>query len=423
MSIRRRKLSNNHNFYSAKRIGEGVSLSYIGSDWMVEKQLYEPRELQFLEYKEDATINYEHFKESLSSENISNIISARQAGVQNEWKTYHFFAQDELNAPRDLFVYINDDGKPDYFTNEQILSIKNWENGDPAPVKGIEMHHMELVSHNKENIGLAATPDNLLAATRQGHITHLHGGNTQNATSPEYFEHSLTTDQQFYKTVEYNRDQMTLNEFENGVYTIGFSTMIFTVISLGIESYRLKDDARPWSEKKRILINTGIVTSTFGMGLSAIGYITKISVDDLFSSFSIPILNEAFTDILAVNSSFLAITITGGLLKYILDIRNGYSREEASLGLKNVMLVATAEFLAFQALGIGLELLADFAKDAIVDSLIPDPTGILIVARGGYNLFKLGKNMINANENKKSVIRCTEQRFEHLYNQALSDLR
>lgn len=419
MSIRKRRLPNNHHFYSAKRTGEGIALSYIGSDWMVDKLIYEPKELEYLAYEEDVTARYEEFKQSLSSENITSIDYARNAGVQNEWETYQFFAQEEVNAPRDIFVYINDEGEPDYFTNDQIEAISEWKKGDPAPVEGIEMHHMELVSHHKDNIDLAASPDNILAATETGHRMHLHGGNTQNATNPDYFQYSLTTDEQFSRTLQYNHDEITLNAFEYGAYAIGFSAGMYTAISLGLESLRLKDDPRPWSEKRRSLINVGIATSIFGLGLSGVGYVTKLSVNELFGSFSVNSIDHALPGIFALNSSFLAITAAGGLLKMIWDVRRGRAFEEAKKDFQSVMMVATAEFLAFSALGIGLDFLVDYAGDTLLDALIPDPTGLLIAARLGYSVFKLGRKAWTANENKKSVQECLEIRFRFLEDQAL----
>ncbi|KMY51032.1 hypothetical protein [Peribacillus loiseleuriae] len=423
MSIKTRKLPNNDCFHSSKRYGEGIALSYISTSWMVDEFISEPRELEFLEYKENATAQFQALKESFANNSITSIHTARSLGVQREWAEYKFFAHDEINAPENVLVYVNDKGEVVPFSEEERNLILEWQSGEKYPISGIQGHHMKLVKNNPDNIDLAANPDNILFATEEGHREFLHGGNTQNATDPEYFKYSLTMDEKFELTVNYNEDLITLGLIKKGALSVGSSMALYSSIRMLIEWYRLKNDPRPWHRKREELVKTGIATALFGGGLSAVGYLTRISMDGFFADFTPSMLDHFFTEMVAINGSFFIITVTGSLLRYIWEVRKGKSQEEAKKDLQTMLMVATAELLAFSALGLGLDILVDFATDTIMDALIPDPTGILIAARVGYGIAKLGKKVWDGKQNKEALIQCIAIRMNYFYELARNKFR
>ncbi|WP_311764950.1 recombinase family protein [Paenibacillus agricola] len=119
--------------------------------------------------------------EFLSHKRVKN--KGQEKRVQREWEVNNFFANDKINAPNDVFLYVNDQGNVVPFSQKERNLISEWQKGEKAPIQGIEGHHMELVKDNPDNINLAADPDNILMATKQGHRDFLHGGNTQNPTA------------------------------------------------------------------------------------------------------------------------------------------------------------------------------------------------------------------------------------------------
>ena len=353
---------------------------------------------------------------------MTSIDTARSLGVQREWEVYNFFADESINAPDELFVYVNDKGDVAPFSQEEIDLISMWKKGDKSPIEGIEGHHMELVKDNPTNIELAASPDNILFATKEGHRAHLHGGNTHNPTDPQYFSHSLTMDEQFGMTLDHNKDVMTLDFLEAGSVKVGGTMLLYGSLSIAIELYRLRNDPRPWSSKRSNIIKTGIATTLFGGGLSAVGYLTSISVNHIFEDFTPAMAEQFFSNMLAINSSFFAITLTGGLLRYTWNLKKGVNEEQALKELQSIVLTASAEMIAFSSIGLGMDILNGFAADTAAGVLIPDPTGILITLRVAYSVTKLINKTWNINQNKKAVQRCLEIRHSHLFTQAQNKL-
>ncbi|NHN34350.1 hypothetical protein G9U52_31635 [Paenibacillus sp. S3N08] len=194
-------------------------------------------------------------------------------------------------------------------------------------------------------------------------------------------------------TVNYNKELITLDLVDKGEAAVGSSMALYASISTVIECYRLRNDPRPWSRKLLQIVKTGMATALFGGALSSIGYIAHISIDGIFANFTPSMLEHFFTDMMAINGAFFMIVVTGSLLRYIWEVRKGKSQEMSKKEFQSKMVVAIAEFLAFSALGLGLDILSDFAVDTVIDALIPDPTGILITARVAYGFFKLGKNV------------------------------
>ena len=152
------------------------------------------------------------------------------------------------------------------------------------------------------------------------------------------------------------------------------------------------------------------------------GYLTSISVDHIFEDFTPAMAEQFFSNMLAINSSFFAITLTGGLLRYTWNFKKGVNEEQALKELQSIVLTASAEMIAFSSIGLGMDILNGFAADTAAGVLIPDPTGILITLRVAYSVTKLINKTWNINQNKKAVQRCLEIRHSHLFVQAQNKL-
>ncbi|GFZ84453.1 hypothetical protein GCM10010978_25990 [Compostibacillus humi] len=83
------------------------------------------------------------------------------------------------------------------------------------------------------------------------------------------------------------------------------------------------------------------------------------------------------------------------------------------------MMVASPEFLAFSLLGLGLEIGLDLLVVTALEALVPNSTGILIVARVAYELIKLGKKVRVSNQNKQAVRECVNIRLNYLYDKVI----
>ncbi|EGL83702.1 hypothetical protein CathTA2_0749 [Caldalkalibacillus thermarum TA2.A1] len=408
-ALRRRPRT--HHFHSSNRNGEGVALSFIGSALMLDKLIYEPKELAYLEYEQWLTSEYEQLLAAQAAEPLISIDRARNIGVEREWELYSFFAREEVNAPEDIFIYVDDTGNIATFTEEERALIAVWERGDPYPLPHIEGHHMQLVSHNLDNLELAADPDNILLATSSAHLEHLHDGHYHNLTPEIYFELNMTHDERLERTLAYAHDNMTVSLREQLIYTGGVSSALFVTIGLIAEYYKLSQGPRPWKQKEKILLQKGISYAVMGSLLGGVGFVTREILNTAFDQLPDDLADAVFMEILALNSSFLAVTLTSACIKYLRDIRNGKTKADAQAELKRLAMVAAAEFIAFQALGIGF----DFVSGMFAEALMPDPTGFFIVARAIYFVYRIFNNR---ELEKRSAVQCRELRINHLYQQA-----
>ncbi|MCA1010704.1 hypothetical protein [Halobacillus halophilus] len=394
-------------------------MSYLSSEWASDQLLVEPKELEYLDYEEKALEDYQLLLDSFDSSGINSMEYARGEGVEREWEAYHFFAQEERNAPQEVFHFINDNGQVDYFNQEQINATRNWSQGDPIPIEGMEGHHMKLVSDHPGNIELAADPNNVMFSTEIGHLEYLHGGSTRHATQSEYFTLDSTLDEKFQATLNHNEQTITVSSLEHGAMSIGGGAILSSTIGVLAEWYRLKRDPRPWRVKKSQLIKASIAFGTIGAGLSAIGFMSQHSIETLLSTVDPSILDQTMMDIMGINGTFFVISMSAAALHYYWNIKRGVSKRQAQQELQRMTVIAAGEFLAFSALGIGADILGDLAADTVMDALIPDPTGLVIVSRVAWGLFKAGKKLMESEGNKRAVKECKEVHFTYLHDNAL----
>ena len=413
--------SNRNLFHSSSRYYEGAAVTSISGAWMVDEFLVKPRELEYLHYEEDVVNSYETLVQSqVIGENVS-MEHARTAGVNNEWEMYNFFAQDEVNAPLEVFEYIDSEGDVSYFTEEQVKQIQQWDSNTAYPIKGIEGHHLETIKDNPTDTALAADSDNILFATSEGHRIHLHGGNTQNSTNEAYMGISTSNDDKLALTLSHNEDIITLNFWEAGAMAVTGSATIYVTATMIIELIRLRKDPRPWIQKRKDLALSGMLAGITGLGLGAIGYTVHTGIDSLIGDFSIAGLETFFDSMMAINGAFFAISLAAAGITYLQLRRQGQTHEQAFCQFKNLALTSMAELAAFSALGIGIDIGLDALGGLVLESLLPDPTGLLIAGRLIYSIFKMSKKYSNSKKEKLAFEECEEVRRVFYYQQALTN--
>ncbi|MFS0576653.1 hypothetical protein AB1K83_13525 [Sporosarcina sp. 179-K 3D1 HS] len=415
--------SNRQLFHSSNRYYEGAAVTSVSSAWMVDEFLVEPKELAYLQYEEEVVRNYEELVQSQAIDSGVSMDYARSEGVQNEWEIYHFFAQEEVNAPTEVFEYIDDDGNKAYFTEEQQQQIQQWDPGTSYPIAGIEGHHIETIKENPTDTVLAADPDNILFATAEAHRTHLHDGNTQNPTNEAYIELKSSGDDKLANTLSYNEDLITFNFWEAGALAATGSAAIYVTASMIIDWAKLRKDPRPWIQKRKDLAIHSMMAGIMGLGMGAIGYTIHTGIAHVIGDYSIAGLETFFESMLAINGTFFAISLTAASLTYFRLRRQGQTHEQAFQQFKSLAITSLAEFTAFSVLGIGIELGIDTLGGLALEAVLPDPTGILIAGRLLYSAFKIGKKYMNGQKEKTAFETCEIVRRDFYYQQALQHQR
>lgn len=409
----------NYLYYAAATPVLGATAG--SSSWTVDELWIEPKEAEYLAYEEEVVQQYEQLHQSQQIDSAT-MDYARSQGVEHEWEMLQFFAQDDVNAPSEVFQYVDDNGNITTFTQQEIEAIREWETGDRYPIEGIEGHHIETVAQNTDNIELASDSNNILLATKQGHFEHLHGGNTKNPTQSMYEDVKLTNDERLHMTLDYNESQIVPSFLDGAAATMTSSVLVSITISQLITLYELKDDARPWVQKRVVMGESAITSALFGASAGAIAFTAYSGLDAIFESMSLPLVEQFMAESLALNGSILAVSIAVATFNYFRIRSKGMDAEKAMRRYKEEMVTAVAEFSVFALLGIGLEIGFDALGGLFVDALIPDPTGILIALRVGYSLFKIGSKMYDKKLHKEAFEKCIELRQTHIYNKALKPL-
>ncbi len=413
------RYSNRNLFHSSNRYYEGAAVTSISGAWMVDEFLVEPGKLDFLHFEESVVNSYESLVQSqVIGENVS-MEHARSAGVNNEWEMYHFFAQDEVNAPMEVFEYIDNEGNVSYFNEEQVQQIQQWDANTAYPIKGIEGHHLETIKENPTDTALAADSDNILFATTEGHRIHLHEGNTQNATNEAYMGISTPNDDRLALTLAHNEDILTVNFWEAGAMAATGSAAIYVTATMIVELIKLRKDPRPWTQKRKDLVISGMLAGVMGLGIGAIGYTVHTGIDSLIGDYSIAGLETFFDSMMAINGAFFAISLATAGITYMQLRKQGQTHAQAFRQFTNLALTSLAELAAFSALGIGIDIGLDALGGLVLDALLPDPTGLLIAGRLIYSIFKMRKKYTNGKKEKSAFEECVEVRQAFHYQQAL----
>src|SRR5690625_3341654 len=306
----RKQLNHTNNYiHSSNLNGEGVAVTTVGSALMNDK-IYEQREAEYMIYEENTVNAFEDLQTSLNdTDSITSMDYARNRGVSDEWTSLSFFADEDINAPDDVFQYVNDDGGVGLFSQREQGLIQDYVAGEGYPIEGIEGHHIETVRANPDNLALAADQDNIVLATEKGHHDHLHSGHNLNDTNPLYEGMFYTNEERLSLTLDYNQSEMIPTMSEQAGFIIGGSVLLFGTVSMIIEALKLRHDPRPWKQKREQVIKKGISISIVGGVLAGLGFIAKESFQPLMAPigemFMGTVVEHAFSSILLYNSIFL----------------------------------------------------------------------------------------------------------------------
>ncbi|AOM84458.1 hypothetical protein [Salisediminibacterium beveridgei] len=390
-------------------------------------KIYDQRELDYLAYEEETVESFEIMEDKLNhTSDITSMDYARSRGVSDEYSSLSFFAEDSVNAPEEVFQYVDDDGNIVTFTEEERQMVQGYERGDTYPIDGLEGHHIETVRDNPDNLALAADQDNVVLATEQGHLMHLHDGNSHNPTHERYDGLFQNNEDRLEITLQHNQDEIMLSTFQEGMITAGGAAVIFTVLYASIQGYKLRKDPRPWTQKRLTYIKETVGIAVISGGLAGVGFLSKKGLEEAL----IPVgemlqgsMMEHMADILVINGVFLTMTMTSAAIKYWRDRKNGLTAEEAGQRLKQTAVTGAAEGAVFVSLGFGVDALGSFATDTLIDALIPDPTGLVIVGRITYSASKFGKKWWDSDKHKQSIRKCTDVRIMYQEKRALEAIR
>lgn len=410
----------NHLYHSA--ITPVLSVTTVGTSWLVDELWVEPKELEYLHYEEDVTKRFEELQ--LSQEIDTNSIDyARSQGVENEWEMMHFFASEDVNAPSEILQYVDDEGNLVSFTNDELEAIREWQPGQAYPVEGIQGHHIETVHENATNIELAGDSDNIILATDSAHLEYLHGGSYKNPTQDEYLDVKMSNEDRLAETLSYNESQIVPGFFEVGLVSIAPTALLGITIKQLVTYYQLQNSELPWNEKKKVLAKTAIFSTLTSSGIGALSYSTASVLDWVFDDLSVGVVDEFFSSMIEINGSLLSVQLATAVLSYVTALFKGVNNEQAFRNAKNQMVTALAEFAAFSAIGLGLELSFDMLGGVVMDALLPDPTGVLIFLNAGYKLFKLGRKIWIKRAHEQAYKECMLIRQNHAYQLAKGSLK
>ncbi|MEG0471439.1 MAG: hypothetical protein RR588_03805 [Solibacillus sp.] len=409
----------NTNFHAAVNPMLGVVAG--GSSWLVDEIWSEPKELDFLHYEQDVTNRFEALQASQQIDS-SSIDYARSQGVEHEWEMVHFFANEDVHASENILQYVNDDGKLVSFTEGELDLIRAWQPGESYPVKGIEGHHIQTIREHNSDIQLASDSDNILLATDFAHRAHLHGGSTFNPTQEAFLNVKLSNEDRLAQMIASNEDKMVPSFLEGASGAMLTSAILGVTIGQVILLYQMKNDSRPWDEKRKVMASAALVSTMIGAGAGAVAYSANVMLNASFAELSVGTVDLFFADMIGLNGSIFAVQLASATFSYVRALQTGENKKQAFNRYKDEMMTAVAELAAFSALGLGLEIGTDMIGDLLIDAIIPDPTGILIALRVTYSLFKMGSKMNDKKKQQEAYNRCIEIRERHQYEVALTSI-
>ncbi|RWZ59108.1 hypothetical protein EQV77_09195 [Halobacillus fulvus] len=392
--------------------------SAVAATYVIDEHFVEPGEERFAAYEEDFEQSHDAITQAQQVNSNVSMEYARSEGVENAWEMNSFWASENVNAPDDVFQYVNDEGDIVNFSEEEQALFRDWQPGDKAPIEGMEGHHLQTVRENPDNPELAADSNNIMFATDEGHHTYLHGGNTQNPTDQEYMDAALTNDQKYAMTLEHNEDVLTVSPFEFAASTVATSVIASLTISQMIRLNKLKRDPRPWHMKRRDLAEGLLPDLANGSMIAAGVWMTSESVSALSSIWLAETSASFMIDLMAVNASFFAVSFMLAAKEYWTKRNQPGLSEEAKKQFNAKMLGATAELIGFTALGVVFEFGLGMLGDLAADALIPDPTGVLVAVRLLWSGFKMFNKYSENKANIQSYKDCNTKRFRHLERQA-----
>ena len=315
-----RRRTNKNYFASSDVQAEKYASTYLGTHWMTNKYIYEPKELEFLNWKGKITSEYENLV--ANRPNISDISenSYQYVFTRDTLREYQFFAK--YNAPREVFQYVDIDGNIAHLNKEQLNQLVNWD-GKNSPFERWEVHHL-IPKHTLPNGDPRhiSTDNAMPIFDKNTHIKYTHDGNTLNPTPQKYLDAKLTGDDKLNLTIQDHQDYMTLNIGQYGAIVVaGAATTAFTVTAI-IEYIRLRNDPRPWKQKQSRILQRAMITVRYATPLAVLGFGTRQIVVDAISNLPAEVADTVFMEVLPYNMAFLVVGLAFNLHKTYKQINN-----------------------------------------------------------------------------------------------------
>lgn len=415
----------------SNRNGEQFAATFIGTQWLWDKQIYADRSAAFDE--EIASFvrdEYDALIEGMSAEGIA-MSTARTNAVEDKWEIYHFFANDDIGAPREIFTYVNDEGNVVPFSDADMAKIESWQRGEGVPVEGIEGHHLHPVSYYPDNVELAADPNNIAFATEAAHFEHLHGGNYANYTEEHYLNHDklYTHEEMLEMTLDHRHDlymsQSPLYE-DVGLWTyIGVGALgavtVFTVVKAAFEWHQLRGSGYAPHVRRKLVWKQALSHASVGSMIAVTAVGAKAGYDTIFHDVSMEVFGvDVLFSALDVVVAFGAAQAAAGAIRYIIERKKINNEQLARQNLQSYLQQTAVEMAAFTGIGLGAmgvsEVLQSLGEDALAS--VFDPTGITAVSMLTYKGFKFGRSIWKGKQNKQAYEQCNRIRVEHLLEQA-----
>lgn len=391
---------NNRLLYSHQS-DNAFGIAYIGTQWYHDQSVYADRTIQFdEEIGQYIESEYDSLISGMTTEGIT-VDTARVNAVEDRWGVYHFFAQDEIGAPEEVFTYVDDDGNVVPFSDADLAKIQNWESGTGTPIDDIEGHHLHPVSYYPDNVELAADPNNITFATSEAHFEHLHGGNYTNYTTDEYLNHPeiYTHEEMLQKTLHVRQeDFITANPLfaEAGILSYASANILtavalHTVIQSAFQLYRLRHSKFTNHQIGKIMLQQNLrqMSHYSIIASSAVG--AKMSFDAIFHNVEISLLGMDV--LLGSFDIFFGVgvgSIVSNFIKYLLTYSKNPNEVQTKKYFLQSMKSSIKEMFSLSALSIGSTKIIEMARggDLLSISDYSILNKAILVAKKVYGLFK-----------------------------------
>lgn len=405
-------------------------------------------------YYDETTSSFEQMLDSQTVTSDLSMDTARTLGVRHKWEVLNFFSRDDVNGDPEIFQYVDDDGSFKSFSPEEVQLIKEWRAIESYPVKGIEGHHVELISDNRTNIPLAAEPDNILFATSKAHFHVLHEGSYFNRTNEQYVNAGLTKEEMLESTLDYNYklqmdgvsgryEENMLNSARAGLLSGAvLGTLTGVIQFINIQRLRSKGILVSLDQIKQAQVSvaitalkpvTAMMTKSFFLTVNssnnpAISDVVSYKEAAKLSGMSE--VTEQFTEMLEIISIPSTIIGISSINLFHTTIKQRMKKERSYLSeyyYKEQMKVHTYEMMAFTSMGIGFDyLFKTEILEAFKDSFVEEgatnfllPSASVAAVMTAYRVGKFGKKQLDRKKERKASEECKEIHFNNLYGKAL----
>lgn len=396
---------------------------------------------QLEEYKNLIDHQYVSLPEDTSDVNELDAMSRyfRYDDINTRWDFEQFFAMEGNEGARRVLGYHSyEEGKSVYqiYSEDEFqqLTDKGRVAGDGATLEG---HHiMDVRSHtfDTELLDQLYHTDNIRLMTREAHLrdpNYGHGGNWSNTTTGEARE----VIDRYDEISKLNRDIVDENlAWFDLQMSAGIGVMVGTV-SAAIELIKLRKDPRPW-KKRVMLISAASLVRGFEAGTLAL---VALKIRTAISSKG---ESEVIESVVEYANNVLTAAIPGGF-DTALDVGNlsmytGFSISIASLRIirsgitaiaiwrQSSVKVAKRHFrsdtrviLTEESVFWGGALLLDVMIDAAGNTVVPDPTLLLITCRLFWSVLK----KYNQNKDEQMTLKiCKKKKLDALYESCITAL-